>query len=126
MEFSLHDRVAPSREVLDMQRFVKQSLAATATSLLLSALALLFAQGRLFPQAFADSRLARPIGDSCFILSLPGVMVAVAIWGYSSGRRLLSDMLIVAVNGALYAVPLIFLAALRYWRRRGTARKESA
>ena len=106
-----------------MQRFVKQSLAATATTLLLSALALLFAQGRLFPQAFVDSRLAKPLGDSGFILSLPGLMVAVAIWGYSSGRTLLSDTLIIAVNGALYAVPLIlFLAALRHWRS-GTGRR---
>ena len=94
-----------------MRRFIKQSLAAIAIAVLLSALALLFAQGRIFPQPSVISPFAKSLADSCFRFSLPGVMVAVAICGYSSGRTTLSDMLIVAVNGALYAVP--FTCSLR-------------
>ena len=110
-----------------MQRFVKQSLVVTATTWFLSALVLLVAQGRIFPHALAASPFAKLMGDSSFILSLPGVMVAVAIWGYNSSRTALSDVLIVAVNGTLYAMPIIvLLAVVRHWRESGGVRKPSA
>jgi hypothetical protein len=110
-----------------MQRFGKQSVAATAITLFISALALLVAQGRIFPHALANTLFAKPLGDICYLLSLPGVMVAVAIWGYSSDRTALSDTLVVAVNGALYALPIIsLLVALRHSRKREASRKEGA
>ena len=80
--------------------------------------------GRLFPPGLTYvPSLEKLVFDGCYLLSLPGVMLAVAIWGYNSNRTLLSGIVIVAVNAVLYGVPMILLTTLvRYWRTRNPSR----
>jgi hypothetical protein len=98
-----------------MRRIAKESAVVFGVALFLCALALLFAQGRIFPQALISTPLEKPVADNCFRISLPGVLLAVAIWGYNSNRTVLSDLLIVTVNATLYAIPTILLL---HWVRR--------
>ena len=80
-------------------------------------IALLIAQGRLFPYFLVRSQLAKPVGDWCYCMSMSGVIVAVAIWGPSSGRTIWSDLVVISVNVILYSTPIIlFLMGLRRWR----------
>jgi hypothetical protein len=80
-------------------------------------IALLMAQGRLFPDFVARSQWAKPVGDGCFYMSMPGGIVAAAIWGYSSARTIWSDLVVISVNVILYSTPIIlFLMGLRRWR----------
>jgi len=97
-----------------MQRLARESAVVFAVSFTLCSLILLFAQGRIFSRSLLDGPLAKPVGDGCFMLSLPGVILAVAIWGYNSSRTLLSDVLVVTVNATLYATPIILLV---HWVR---------
>lgn len=77
-----------------------------------SAIALLFAQGRIFG-TFVDANIA----DGCFYWSMPGVVLEIAIRGYNASGTVLSDLFIMAVNATLYAIPLILLLILLLrWR----------
>jgi len=53
-----------------------------------------------------------------YFMSLPGVMVDVAIWGYNSQRTPLSDVLAVAVNTIMYSVLIVFLIEVTRFCRR--------
>ena len=77
-----------------------------AIALSFSATTLLFAQGRIFTHTLSHSALDKIVSDGSYILSLPGVLLAVAIWGYNSNRTVLSDIFIIAFNGILYGVLL--------------------
>jgi hypothetical protein len=80
-------------------------------------IALLIAQGRLFPYFLVRSQLAKPVGDWSYCMSMPGVIVAAAIWGYSSAGTIWSDLVVISVNVILYSTPIIlFLMGLRRWR----------
>ncbi len=107
-----------------MQRFVRQSVAVIAATMLLSTLALLIAQGRIFSQLSANP-FAKVIGDGFFVFSLPGVMVAVAVWGYNSSRTTMSDVIIVLVNGVLYALPIVVVLFLLSRRQKRAAIRRS-
>ena len=100
---------------MEMRRIAKESAVVFAVTFLLCAFALLFAQGRIFPRALINTPLEKPVADNCFRISLPGVILATAIRGYSSNRTVLSDLLIVTVNAVLYAFPIILLV---HWVRR--------
>jgi hypothetical protein len=103
-----------------MKRSAKQSGVILASTSIVCAFALWIAQGRLLPNGLPRApALEKPFFDSCYVLSLPGVMAAIAIWGYNADRTFLSDALIVAVNTALYGLPMILTAQLvRYLRTR--------
>jgi hypothetical protein len=105
----------------DMRPIVRQAVLVGTITLTLSAIALLYAQGRILPQTFLFGPLSRLIGYGCFVWSLPGVMLAVTIWGYNSNRTILSDAVIVAVNGILFAVPIVlFIGVVSYMRNRNS------
>jgi hypothetical protein len=101
-----------------MKRIAGETLIVIAIVTVLCVLAMLVAQGRLFTEALINSPFEKPISDGCFYLSLPGVIAAVAIWGYSHERTIASDLVIVAVNAALYSTLIILLfSGLRSWYR---------
>jgi len=80
-------------------------------------IAFLIALGELFPTFLVRSQLAKPVGDWCYFMSVPGGIVAAAIWGYSSERTIWSDLVIISVNVILYSTPIIlFLWGLRRLR----------
>lgn len=107
-----------------MRGVLRQSVLISAITWALCGIALLLAQGRLFPRGIAPTVVEKPMGDACFIMSLPGTMVAVGIWGYNSGRTVLSDVLIVTLNAILYAIPVsLFVMGIRYWRARRQLRQ---
>ena len=102
-----------------MQRIVKESAAVAAITCVVVFVALLVAQGRIGSKALLNLPMASAVFfDSCYAVSLPGVMVAVAIWGYNSERTPLSDAFVVAVNTILYSLLLVLLMeVLRFCRR---------
>ncbi len=101
-----------------MKRIARESVIVIAIVLVLTVIVLLVAQGRLFPWALARSPFAKPVGDGCFYMCLPGVIVALSIWGYYAERTMMSDLLIVAVNTVLYSTLLILLLSGLHRRRR--------
>jgi len=108
-----------------MQRSNREKVVIVALTAILCAVDLLFAQGRIFPGILSNSPLAKPIFDGSYYLCLPGVAVAISIWSYNSGRTVLSDFVIVAVNAALYSVLIILIItaarhATRFIRRSRT------
>lgn len=108
----------------DEERKMKQIARETAIVIpavaVLCFIALLIAQGRLFPDFLVRSHLARPVGDGCLYLSVPGLMVVLAVWGYSSARTIWSDLVFVSVNTIVYSTLIIlFLWGLRRWRSAG-------
>jgi hypothetical protein len=105
-------------EAQEMRRIAKEYAVVFTITFSLCAFALLFAQGRIFPHALINSSLEKPVADNCFRISLPGVLLAVAIFGYASNRTTLSDLLVVVVNAVLYARPVVLLVHLA--RRRNT------
>lgn len=100
-----------------MKQIARETAIVIPAVAVLCLIALLIAQGRLFPYFLTRSQWAKPVGDGCFCMSMPGVIVAVAIWGYSSGRTIWSDLVVISVNTILYSAPIIlFLMGLRRWR----------
>lgn len=99
-----------------MRQIAKESAVVFVATLLLCALALLFAQGRIFPYLLIDTPFEKPVADNCFRVSLPGFIAAMAVWGYNSSGTILSDLLIVMVNATLYTVPITLL--VHFIRRR--------
>lgn len=82
-------------------------------------IAFLVAIGRLFPYFFVSSQLERSVGDWCYCMSIPGSLVAAAIWGYTSERTIWSDLVIISANAILYSMPtILFLWGLRRLRSR--------
>jgi hypothetical protein len=78
---------------------------------------LLIVQGRLFPYFLDLGQWNKLFIDGCGYMSLPGIIVAVAIWGYSTGRTIWSDLVVISVNTILYSIPIIlFLWGFRRWR----------
>ena len=43
------------------------------------------------------------------VLSVPGWMLAIVVWGYNSGESVLSDALIVVTNTLVYSVAEILV-----------------
>jgi len=86
---------------------IKASALAFICTFFISALALLFAQGRIFP--FLSGPWATPLANGCLYWSIPGLTVEFAARGFYASRTVFSDLLIVFVNAALYAIPLILL-----------------
>jgi hypothetical protein len=94
-----------------MQRSSGEKVVITVFTAIFCAINLPFAQGRIFPGILLNSQLAKSIFDGSYYLCMPGVVVAIAIWGYNSGRTILSDFVIVAVNTALYSILIILVLA---------------
>jgi len=96
------------------------SVVVLVTILVLCGLALLFAQGRILPQAFVGTPLEKPLADGCFRLSLPGLMVALTLHpSYRTKGTIVSDFIIVTVNTVIYAAPALLLLGF-VKRRRAT------
>ena len=94
-----------------------------ATVLALCGFALLFAQGRILPQTFVGTPVEKPLADSCLLISTPGLIVALALHpGYWTKGTIVGDLIIVAVNTTVYAIPL---ALLLRWVMRRQARRNS-
>jgi len=101
-----------------MQRGGGKKVAIIALTAIFCALDLLFAQGRIFPDVLLNSQLAKPIFDGSYYLCLPGVVVAMSIWGWNSSRTVLSDFVVIAVNAALYsALIILMISATRFATR---------
>ena len=101
-----------------MKRIIREFAIVATVVTVLCTLALLFAQGRLFPDALIGSPFDKPVSDGCLYLSLPGLTTAIAIWGYAHEGTKMSDLLIVAVNATLYSTLIIvFLSGLHRCRR---------
>ena len=102
-----------------MKPNVKSSVAIAAIVTVLCAMVMLVAQGRLFPEAIANGPFAKQVFDGCFLVSLPGFIVAMAIWGYYHEGTIISDLLMIAVNSALYStLSILFSICLRRWHSR--------
>lgn len=100
-----------------MKQFARETAIVIPAVALLCLTALLIAQGRLFPDFLVHSQFAKPVGDWCYCMSMPGVIVAVAIWGYSTAATILSELVAISVNADLYSTPIIlFLLGLRRLR----------
>jgi len=100
----------------------KSSAVVLATILVLCGFALPFAQGRILPQAFVGTPLEKPLANGCFVLSMPGLMVALALHpGFWAKGTIVSDLIIVTVNTTIYAVPAVLLVG---WVRRRRAHKQ--
>jgi hypothetical protein len=100
-----------------MKQIARETAIVIPAVAVLCLIVLLIAQGRLFPYFLARSQWAKPVGDGCFCMSMPGVIVAAAIWGYSSERTIWSDLVVISVNAILYSTPVImFLWGLRRLR----------
>lgn len=94
-----------------------------ATVLLLCGFALLFAQGRILPHTFVDTPVEKRLADGCYLVSTPGLIVALALHpGYWTKGTAVSDLIIVTVNTAIYGVPA---ALLLRWLMRRRDRKSS-
>lgn len=105
-----------------MRRPSTTSVVVFVAILVICGFALLFAQGRLLPTTFVGTPLEKPLADGCFRLSIPGLMVALALHpGYWTKGTTFSDLLIVAVNTTIYAVPILLLLS---WVRRRRARQQ--
>jgi hypothetical protein len=100
-----------------MKQIVRETAIVIPTVAVLCLIALLTAQGRLFPDLLVRSHLAKPVGDVCLYISVPGLIVELAIWGYSSGRTIWSDLVFISVNTIVYSTLIIlFLWGLRRLR----------
>jgi hypothetical protein len=63
------------------RRSIRESVVILAIASFICAVVLLIAQGRLFPPGLTYvPSLEKLVFDGCYLLSLPGVMLAVAIW----------------------------------------------
>jgi len=103
-----------------MKQIAREAAIVIPAIAVLCLIALLIAQGRLFPDFLVRSPLYKPAGDGCYYMSMPGVIVAIAIWGYSSGRTVWSDLVVISTNTILYSTPIVlFLMGLRRWRSTG-------
>lgn len=103
---------------IGMQRIVKECAVTATIACVVCVVALLIAQGRLASHALLDAPLAWLIFDICYFVSLQGVWVGVAIWGYSSERTALSDTFAVAINTIVWAMLAILLVeVVRLCRR---------
>ncbi len=100
-----------------MKRIAKETAIVIPAVAVLCLIALLIAQGRLFPDFLVRSHLAKPVGDWCLYMSVPGLIVELAIWGYYSERTIWSDLVFISVNTIVYSTLIIlFLWGLRRWR----------
>jgi hypothetical protein len=103
-----------------MKQIARETVIIIPVVAVLCLIALLIAQGRLFPCFLVRSQLANPVGEWCYCVSMPGVIVAGATWGYSSGRMIWSDLVVISVNTILYSAPIILLLmGRRRWRTTG-------
>ena len=100
-----------------MKQIARETAIVIPAVAVLCLIALLIAQGRLFPNFVAPGQWDKLFSNGCYFMSLPGVIVAVAIWGYSSARTIWSDLVVISVNVILYSTLIIlFLMGLRRWR----------
>jgi hypothetical protein len=100
-----------------MKQIARETAIVIPAVTVLCLVALLIAQGRIFPYFLVHSQLAKPVGDWCYCMSMPGVIVAIAIWGYSSGSTIWSYLVVLSVNAVLYSTPIVlFLWGLRRLR----------
>lgn len=100
-----------------MKQIARETAIVIPAVAVLCLIAFLIAIGRLFPYFLVRSQLAKPVGDWCYCMSMPGGIVAAAIWGYSSERTIWSDLVVISVNAVLYSTPIIlFLWGLRRLR----------
>jgi len=66
--------------------------------------------------------LEKPSADGCFLLSMPGLMLALTMYpSYWSRGTVVSDLIIVTVNTAIYAVPVLLLLG---WIRKRRVHKQ--
>ena len=92
-----------------MKQIAKETAIVIPAVTILCLIALLTAQGRLFPDFLVHTQLSKPVGDWCYRMSMPGFIVVSAIWGYSSGWTIWSDLVMISVNTILYSIPIILL-----------------
>ena len=87
---------------MNRAKLAKVFLVLAAANALLSALAWAVVTGRLAaPRGFLE---VVPM-----VLSIPGWVFAIAIWGYNSGESALSDALIIVTNTFVYSIAEMLL-----------------